>query len=542
MRDTRLRPLPIAIGLALASACSVPPANSPGGHFSFEPETDAVIEGDVVAVTVRRSAAERAAIATWTFSGDAQAGQDFEIESDAHRADGTLVIEFPAGVSERAFTVRVVDDALTEASETIGLRGQAGFGLHIRASDVLVSNTDDDGPGSLRQAVRNANLLDDEGPIRFDSIDGPFGEVQAIRLASPLPQITGDVEINGYIPERLWRASGVIIHGGGNHRIFEVAPGGHLRLRYLSLVGGQADGGGAVRNDGNLLLSGVTLLRNEAARDGGAVLNRGDAQLINVTFAGNEAGRAGGAVANEARMVVTHATVANNAAPRASGLWSSGALRLANSILAYGEGGPDCVIEAGQWHPASDGNIITRHEGCGAPLEADPALDPLGYYNGPGQSFALGGGSPAVNLAVNELSVDEKGDPLVWDQRGNGDPRFVAGYADIGAFEKQAFPDFMVDTDEDNGLRGCMPSGPPDCPLRAAIELANVSTLQPTITFHPRVFGGAESLVVDAPLPMLSGTYSIHSGDHGPRRVVLADGSPALVIEPSANVTLIDIE
>ncbi|MDX1380129.1 MAG: hypothetical protein R3233_03365, partial [Xanthomonadales bacterium] len=179
MNGTRLRPLVVAIGLALANACAVPPAGGPGTPFSFNAETAVAREGNVVPVTVRRVSAERAAVATWQIDGDAQPGADFELEGDAEWLDGALKITFPAGVNERTFIVAVTDDTLTEASETLRLHGQPDFALEIEASDVLVSNTDDDGPGSLRQAVRNANLLDDEGPIRFDSVDGPFGDVQA---------------------------------------------------------------------------------------------------------------------------------------------------------------------------------------------------------------------------------------------------------------------------------------------------------------------------------------------------------------------------
>ena len=35
-----------------------------------------------------------------------------------------------------------------------------------------------------------------------------------------------------------------------------------------------------------------------------------------------------------------------------------------------------------------------------------------------------------------EYARSHEGRPLVWDQRGNGDPRFVGGITDIGAFER----------------------------------------------------------------------------------------------------------
>ncbi len=49
-------------------------------------------------------------------------------------------------------------------------------------------------------------------------------------------------------------------------------------------------------------------------------------------------------------------------------------------------------------------------------------------------------------MGDNGAAVDEHGEPLRWDQRGNGDPRFVAGITDVGAFERQAFALLVVDT------------------------------------------------------------------------------------------------
>src|SRR5688572_18264856 len=60
------------------------------------------------------------------------------------------------------------------------------------AADFLVTNTDDDGPGSLRQAVADANDADGRDAILFDgSLAG-----QEIVLASTL-EIDSNLEIDG---------------------------------------------------------------------------------------------------------------------------------------------------------------------------------------------------------------------------------------------------------------------------------------------------------------------------------------------------------
>jgi uncharacterized delta-60 repeat protein len=59
----------------------------------------------------------------------------------------------------------------------------------------VVVNTDDDGPGSLRQAIRDTNANPGPDTITFD-IPGPG--VHTINVLSPLPYITDSVTIDGY--------------------------------------------------------------------------------------------------------------------------------------------------------------------------------------------------------------------------------------------------------------------------------------------------------------------------------------------------------
>jgi hypothetical protein len=159
-------------------------------------------------------------------------------------------------------------------------------------------------------------------------------------------------------------------------------------------------------------------------------------------------------------------------------------------------------VATGTLAPASTRNLIQTNAGCGEPISAaDPRFEALGRYNGPTPTLPLGGGSPAVNLGDNAWAVDEQGERLIWDQRGNGDPRFVAGFTDLGAFEVQAFPVLRVNTVEDTVLRACTGVGAADCPLRGAIELANATGKAATIRFDPRVFSTPQAIRPTRPLP-----------------------------------------
>jgi hypothetical protein len=156
-------------------------------------------------------------------------------------------------------------------------------------------------------------------------------------------------------------------------------------------------------------------------------------------------------------------------------------------------------------------NIFVSGEGCGEAItDADPQLGILNYYNGPTRTIPISSLSPARNLGDNKATLDHAGNPLKWDQRGNGDPRFARGYVDIGAVEHQSqLPkEHIVDTIEDNNLRGCAPAGSPNCPLRAAVELSLAGRDLVPVRFDPVVFASAqvlrlESLPEDADQPLV---------------------------------------
>ena len=71
----------------------------------------------------------------------------------------------------------------------------ASLGAPLFAAIFTVTNTNDSGPGSLRQAIDDANGLPGSDEIDFAI---PGDGVQTILLSTPLPLITGRVYIDGY--------------------------------------------------------------------------------------------------------------------------------------------------------------------------------------------------------------------------------------------------------------------------------------------------------------------------------------------------------
>jgi hypothetical protein len=366
---------------------------------------------------------------------------------------------------------------------------------------LVVTSIEDSGPGSLREAILRAVGEPGAVEIAFDPM--LFAEPRVIELRSELPSLTGDLTIDGYIPDRLWEASGVTLSGAGSHRVLRVGPGGRARIAHVTIADGLAAAGGGIENRGNLVVHGVTFLSNRATEDGGGLANlEGRLSVVNSTFSGNSAGLRGGGLANlGGAATLRHATFWGNLAATGGGLFNAAPMNLVNSIAVASRGGLDCVSETAEG--VSFGvNLMLSTRGCGEPiLAASPGLEPLGLYNGPTPTHPLSSASPAVNAGESAESVDETGAPLVWDQRGQGDPRFVAGYADLGAFELQRFPELVVDTVEDNGRRGCTPVGEADCSLRGAIELANADDRHRLIRFDPGVFVRPVTLALATPLP-----------------------------------------
>ncbi|KAM3091542.1 DUF4347 domain-containing protein, partial [Phormidesmis sp. 146-35] len=115
-----------------------------------------------------------------------------------------LTIVIPDGASEVILTLAPTDNEAAEADETIKLNLLAGEGyvipmgtesatVAIAANDTTVTNTNDAGEGSLRQAILNANAF---GGV--NTIDFKIGSVsKTINLASALPTITDAAIIDG---------------------------------------------------------------------------------------------------------------------------------------------------------------------------------------------------------------------------------------------------------------------------------------------------------------------------------------------------------
>ena len=355
---------------------------------------------------------------------------------------------------------------------------------------------------------------------------------------------------------------------GGN---LDNQKGATLNLSYCQVSGGVAEIGSGLYNEGTANITNCTISGNNATGSSGGGQGGGIANGINFlatsavlnltdsTLADNTAKLGGGGLYNAGTATLTACTIANNYGDNGGSLLASnggaiddeGTVTLiactvsGNSTTDSGGGiyagplGPDVVklydtIVAGNWSTTTSAvaSDIALYTGLGVSgsynligpggaggitgtgniiLTSLAGLDlaPLADYGGSTATMALESGSVAIGAGSSNISgvsvprTDQRGFPL------------DAPHPDIGAYQAVSFP-LVVDVTTDGAVA---PSAALD--LRAAVNLANLTSAAEEITFSPTAFGTIQTIVLaDGPL-------------------VLSNGGGAIIINgPSAGVTI----
>src|SRR5678815_2264022 len=187
-----------------------------------------------------------------------------------------------------------------------------------QTATITVTNTNDSGPGSLRQALVD---VPDSGTIQFD----PALNGQTISLTSAELVIDKSITINGPGSNML-----TVARSSGTFRIFNVMPDHTVTIAGLTITNGSGNGGGVFNDHATLTINSCVVANNAGLNQGGGIYNGSGASLtiLNSTVRNNTVapqqrggGGAGGGIANNATLTIENSLITAN---RASAYWSSG--------------------------------------------------------------------------------------------------------------------------------------------------------------------------------------------------------------------------
>ena len=195
----------------------------------------------------------------------------------------------------------------------------------------VVTNTNDSGAGSLRQAISDASVNGGGNVITFQ--EGLSG---AITLTTPLPELDFSVIIDGPGADKL-KVQRSNAGGTLQFRIFTITLGHTVRISGLTIANGVADGatvlsgsGGGIFSEGALFIDGCVIADNRAGSGGGIATNA-SLTLLNSTVDNNAATFSGGGIEINSAfggtgLRIDGSTISNNVSgDQGGGIFSSGA-------------------------------------------------------------------------------------------------------------------------------------------------------------------------------------------------------------------------
>ncbi|MFZ5922351.1 MAG: choice-of-anchor Q domain-containing protein [Chloroflexota bacterium] len=407
-------------------------------------------------------------------------------------------------------------------------------GLPVRsaaAATLIVTNTNDSGPGSLRQTIvsvapgdtitfdpslsgqtilLNSVLIIYVSILTIDAsdLDAPIqlsgGDTTGILLVNAGQTITLDAL--EFVHGNFTGSGGAITNSGtltiinstfsnntavGNAG--SIANDGTLTITDSTFSKNTASQGGAIYNyaGGSLIVSGSTF-ENNRANAGGSISNAGTALVSNSTFYANSVTSIGGGIHNRDGGVLTvaNSTFSDNSAVTSGGaiLNDTATLHLKNTILANSLSGDDCVNSLGTV-ATNINNLIETNAGggyeCGAPaLNIDPNLGPLTDNGGPTWTMIPLVGTPVYDAGDNASCETT-------DQRGIN-RLSVSSTCDIGAVEIRFREVWSTDDSGPNSLRQVILDASPGDIIIFSSALAGqtISLFSPIAIDKPLIIDG----------------------------------------------------
>jgi Big-like domain-containing protein/List-Bact-rpt repeat protein len=343
----------------------------------------------------------------------------------------------------------------------------------------IVNNYEDAGPGSLRQAILDANSNPGDDVIEFSSdlageitllsvqlaitdsvtLNGPGANVLDIsgnystRILKINPGTIGAVDINN-----LTLKEGNDVTGNGGGAI--IIDSGTVTLNRVALINNSANvdsgGGGAIRKfgPGALTISNSTISGNSAIDEfnqgagGGIKIDQGKGKLTinNSTISGNLAANGGGISLDDGTLTVNNSTIVGNSAFFGGGgiFNGDGTLMLSNSIIAGNTANTEKEIQNFGNLLSLGHNLLGENGNSGITADSilassdliltgslSTVLVPLMDNGGPTATHIPVVNGPTIDAGDNNLLLGGN----ITDQRGPGFFRVRNGTVDIGAIE-----------------------------------------------------------------------------------------------------------
>jgi uncharacterized repeat protein (TIGR01451 family) len=308
------------------------------------------------------------------------------------------------------------------------------------AATITVTNTNDTGAGSLRQAI----------------LDAAPGDIIDFSVSGTITLTSGTLTVNKNLVISGPTSGGIVIDGNGASGVITIAAGSTVTLENLTIRNGSAMFGGGINNSGILTLRYSSVINNVAAGPGGGGIYGAPGStttVINSTLSGNSSQNFGGGAFITGASSFQYVTITNNFSDlayygRESGgiaVGNGGSATITGSILSdnYGPSTSNEVNCLAAGYPATgatgtltSGGYNLVGDGCGMliPLATDlvntaSGVSPLGDNGGVTPTHAL----TATSAALDQIPAASCTVPN--DQRGTSRPQPTGANCDIGAFE-----------------------------------------------------------------------------------------------------------
>ena len=222
-----------------------------------------------------------------------------------------------------------------EAFQPFDSWAQAAYSCTL--ATIAVTNTDDSGAGSLREAILESNGNGEDNTIIFDGSIFTDASPDTIVLTSDELGISSNISLLGTGADRL------TISGSGYYssRVFNISSGSTVGIDGVTIANGGSDYGGGIYNAGTMSLSNSTLSGNSAYFGGGGIYNGGTVSLSNSTLSSNSASNGGGIYNALGTVNLSNSTLSSNLASNGGGGGSGGGIynalgtmSLSNSTLS----------------------------------------------------------------------------------------------------------------------------------------------------------------------------------------------------------------